>query len=289
MISSRGRFVWYELMTTDMEAAKAFYADVVGWSTKDASIPGLAYTLFTAGGASVSGLMILSTDARERGARPSWIGYVGTDDIDATAGRIEQLGGIVQVPPTDIHDVSRFAVLSDPQMAWLGLLNWRISGKDRIAEPGIPGHVGWCELLAAEWQNAWTFYGALLGWQKAQVLDIGAMGTYQSFSAEGHTIGGMFDKPPMVTAPFWLYYFNVEDIDAAAARVTPGGGQILYGPIEAFDGNCFVHCTDPQGVMFALMGKRSRDGSGRAHTIEGTWSSEWSGLSLKGRLRITKA
>ena len=49
MVKHHGHFVWYELMTTDMEAAKAFYADVVGWGTQDASMPGMPYTLFTAG------------------------------------------------------------------------------------------------------------------------------------------------------------------------------------------------------------------------------------------------
>ena len=47
MVKHHGHFVWYELMTTDMEAAKAFYADVVGWGTQDASMPGMPYTLFT--------------------------------------------------------------------------------------------------------------------------------------------------------------------------------------------------------------------------------------------------
>ena len=90
LVNSHGRFVWYELMTTDMEAAKAFYADVVGWGTQDASMPGMAYTLFTAGGASVSGLMDLPEDARKLGLRPSWIGYVGVNDVDAAADRIKQ-------------------------------------------------------------------------------------------------------------------------------------------------------------------------------------------------------
>src|SRR3954451_17435474 len=84
LLKHHGHFVWYELMTTDMEAAKAFYADVVGWGTRDASMPGMAYTLFTAGGAAVGGLMVLPEDARKKmGAKPSWIGYVGVNDVDA--------------------------------------------------------------------------------------------------------------------------------------------------------------------------------------------------------------
>jgi predicted enzyme related to lactoylglutathione lyase len=58
------------------------------------------------------------------------------------------------------------------------------------------------------------------------------MGAYQLFSAGGQTIGGMFSKPSTVPIPFWLYYFNIGDIDAAAKRVKAGGGQILEGPLE---------------------------------------------------------
>src|SRR4029450_248273 len=93
MVNSHGRFVWYELMTTDMEAAKAFYAEVVGWGTQDASMPGMAYTLFTAGGTSVSGLMGLSEDARKSGLRPSWLGYGGVNHVGTPAKPIKRLRG----------------------------------------------------------------------------------------------------------------------------------------------------------------------------------------------------
>jgi uncharacterized protein len=256
MVNSHGRFVWYELMTTDMEAAKAFYAKVVRWGTQDASMPGMAYTLFTAGESSVCGLMELSEDARNMGAKPSWIGYVGVNDVDATADRIRHLGGAVHVPPKDIPKISRFSVVADPQMATLALLKWLKPGQEQHAELGTPGRVGWHELLAADWEKALAFYGELFGWEKAEA-DVGAMGTYQLFSAGGQTIGGMVTKPPMVPVPFWLYYFNVGDIDAAAKRVKAGGGQILNGPLEVPDGSWIVQCTDPQGAMFALEGKRS--------------------------------
>jgi len=61
----------------------------------------------------------------------------------------------------------------------------------------------------------------------------------------------------MVPVPFWLYYFNIDDIDAAAKRVKAGSGQILNGPIEVPGGSWIVQCTDPQGAMFALVGRRS--------------------------------
>src|SRR5271155_1105388 len=92
---SHGRFLWYELETTDTAAATAFYAKVVGWNTQDASAPGKAYTLFTTGESFVSGLIALPERARKIDMGPRWIGYVGVDDVDATARRITQLGGAV--------------------------------------------------------------------------------------------------------------------------------------------------------------------------------------------------
>ncbi len=68
----------------------------------------------------------------------------------------------------------------------------------------------------------------------------------------------MYAKPALVPAPLWLYYFNVRDIDAAAARVEACGGQVLEGPVEVPGGDWIAQCADPQGAMFALEGKRSR-------------------------------
>ena len=106
MVNSHGRFAWYELITTDLEAASVFYTKVIGWSARDASAPGRPYTLFTVGKASVSGLMELPEDAKKMGGKPSWVGYVAVDDVDATAERIKHLGGAVQVPPIDVWPAS---------------------------------------------------------------------------------------------------------------------------------------------------------------------------------------
>lgn len=256
MADSHGRFVWYELMTTDVEAAKAFYAKVVGWGTRDAPTSGVAYTLFTVGEASVSGLTNLPEDARKMGVEPRWLGYVSVNDVDATADEIRRLGGAVHVPPTDIPNVGRFSVVADPQMAALVLVRWLNAGQEQPAALDIAGRVGWHELLAADWPKAFAFYGELFDWRKADAA-FDQTGTYQRFSAGGQTIGGMFTKPAMVRAPFWLYYFNVADIDAAAERVKAAGGQILEGPTEVPRGSRIARCMDPQGAMFALTGQRS--------------------------------
>jgi uncharacterized protein len=261
MVNSHGRFVWYELMTTNMESAKAFYANVMGWSARDASPPGPAYSLFTIGDSPIAGVMSVPEDARTTRVPAHWIGYVGVDDVNATVSRTKQLGGTVRVPPADVPGISRFSVVADPQMATFGLVRGLKSGQAQSAELAAPGRVGWHELLAADWEKAFAFYGELFGWQKAD-SHIGVMGTYQEFSARGETLGGMFTKPPTLPLPFWLYYFNIDDVLAAAKRVEAGGGQILYGPTAVPGGALIVHCTDPQGAIFGLLDKGSRKALG---------------------------
>ena len=194
------------------------------------------------------------------GATPRWMGYVDVNDVDAAADRIKRLGGAVYVPPSN-SNIGRISVVADPQTATLALVTGLIPGQRRPAELGKPGRVGWHELLAADWERAWAFYRELFGWRKADV-DTGAVGTYQLFSVGGQTIGGMFTKPPSEPVPFWLYYFNVGDIDEAMKRVKAGNGQMLSGPIEVPGNRWIIQCTDPQGAIFALVGKRRHNGIG---------------------------
>jgi predicted enzyme related to lactoylglutathione lyase len=255
MTESHGRFVWYELMTTDVEAAKAFYGKVVGWGMRDAAVPGMSYTLLTIGEASVGGLVQLPEDARRLGAEPRWLGYIAVNDVDATTRRVEQLGGAVHVQPADIPDIGRFSVVADPQAATLALVKWLKPGQAETDELDKPGRVGWHELLAADGEKAFPFYGELLDWQRA-TSEIDPASTYQPFIVAAQTIGGMFTKPPMVPMPFWLYYFNIGDIGAAVEHVKTLGGQILEGPVDLPGGSRVARCADPQGAMFALIEKR---------------------------------
>ena len=115
MPQSPAPFVWYELMTSDAAAAEKFYKTVVGWKTQDMSQADMKYTVLLAGDAPVAGLMTLPKEACAAGAKPGWIGYIGVDDVDATAGRVTKAGGTIHVPPTEIPNVGRFAMVADPQ------------------------------------------------------------------------------------------------------------------------------------------------------------------------------
>jgi predicted enzyme related to lactoylglutathione lyase len=252
MTSSARPFVWYELMTSDMDAAERFYRSVVGWDAQAWGGPDARYTILNAGGKPAAGLMTIPEEARQGGARPAWIGYIYAPDVDAATERLRAAGGHVHRAPADIPEVGRFAVVSDPQGAMFML--FAPSGGDNAPTPPMtPGHVGWHELYAADGPSAFDFYAAQFGWTVDHDMDMGPMGVYRLFATGGLATGGMMTKPPEVPVPMWLFYFVVPALDAASARVTEGGGQIINGPMEVPGGAWIVQCVDPQGAMFALV------------------------------------
>jgi predicted enzyme related to lactoylglutathione lyase len=114
---SEGVFVWNELHTTDVDAAKAFYGELFGWSPNDQDMGDFTYTIFESGGEQRAGAM----PEPSGGLPPMWMTYIGTDDVDATCKRAEELGAQKHAGPDDIPGVGRFAVLSDPTGAVFAL------------------------------------------------------------------------------------------------------------------------------------------------------------------------
>lgn len=239
-------FFWYELMTPDPEAAAAFYAGVVGWEAQ-AFGGGMDYTIMNVGDRGVAGIMGLP----EPGAQAGWFGYIYAGDVDAATEDVSKAGGSVLRVPDDIPDVGRFSVVADPQGAVFMLMTpW---GPDQPPAPHMTtGHVGWHELMTDDWKAAFRFYSGQFGWEKVRAVDMGEMGTYQTFGVNGEAKGGIMNRPPHMPAA-WGFYFTVEGINEAARRVTENDGRILMGPMEVPDGSWVVNCADPQGAHFSLI------------------------------------
>ena len=120
-----GAFSWFELMTSDQAAAKEFYTSLFGWETEEfpmEMVPGGSYTVIRVQGEEIGGMMKLPEECT--GAAPAWGTYVTVDDIDATTAKVEDLGGEVLKPPTQIPQVGRFSVLQDPQGAVLCAISY---------------------------------------------------------------------------------------------------------------------------------------------------------------------
>jgi uncharacterized protein len=246
-------FFWHELMTSDTKAAEKFYRDVVGWTAQDSGAPGMQYTVFSTAGQGVAGMMAITADMAEHGARPGWLGYIATDDVDQAVSRISKEGGKALMGPHEVPGVIRFALMADPQGAPFYVAKGLTPNPPPPLAMGTPGTAGWNELMASDGKAAFAFYEKLFGWTKADAIDMGAMGTYQLFAAGGPPIGAMMTKPPQVPVPFWGFYFNVPAIDAGSARITAGGGKILNGPMPVHGGQWIVQAMDPQGAAFNLV------------------------------------
>ncbi|MFL6195277.1 MAG: VOC family protein [Thermoanaerobaculia bacterium] len=257
----RGRFVWYDLMTPDPEAAKPFYTAVAGWGTDVFQGTQPPYTMWTAGGTPIGGLMKLPDEAVAGGARPHWLAYVAVPDVDATTARAQELGGKVMVPPTPIPTVGRFSIFADPHGALMAA--FRPEQGDRPEPQGMPavGDFSWHELATTDPEAAWDFYADLFGWEKTTAMDMGEMGVYQMFGRKGATMGGIYRKPEhMQGPPAWLHYARVPDVNAAAEAARQHGGQVINGPMEVPGGDWIAMMLDAQGGMFAVHEARSMQG-----------------------------
>ena len=251
-------FIWYELLTTDQDAAIAFYKAVVGWEVDDqhmAELGDMRYSILSAGDRQVGGLMQLTDDMCKQGARPAWIGYVFVPDTDAAAKAIVAAGGAIHMGPEDIPNVGRFAMVADPGGAAFYVMT-PLPRDDVPPPPGPndPGVVSWHELYAGNGQEAaFAFYSGQFGWETLENMDMGPMGQYRIFGSNGVPIGGMMDKPAELPVSAWAYYVNVDGIDAAIDRINANGGKVAMGPHEVPGGSWIVQAFDPQGAFFALV------------------------------------
>lgn len=244
----RGRFCWYELMTTDPEAAPGFYGKIAGWGATpfEGATP---YTMWMNGTAPIGGFMQLPEEAARAGAPSHWMAYVSTPDVSATVSKASALGAEL-IHREAVATVGEFAIMKDPQGAVFAALQpaGDTPGHDG---PAAPGEISWHELATDDWQAAWDFYSALFDWEKSDAMDMGEMGTYQVFARGGHQIGAMFDRPPQMPLSAWLFYVLVPDVAKAAEKVKTLGGQVLNGPMDVPDGR-IAQCMDPQGAAFAV-------------------------------------
>ncbi len=245
-------FVWYELMTTDLPAATRFYTAVLGWQTADAGMP-FPYTLVSASGKQLAGMMTMPPEVAQSGAPPAWSGYVGVADCDRAVSAAQAAGATVCAPAQDIPGIGRFAPLLDPQGAAFVVFQDLSGTTPDASPPTTPGTVGWHELLTGNSETALSWYGQQFGWTAAEAMDMGEMGFYRMFATGGTPTGGMMNRPPEMPVSAWMFYFNVDSIDAASARVTAAGGKIAFGPQEVPGGSWIINCIDPQGAMFALV------------------------------------
>lgn len=255
----QGSHIWYELMTSDPDSATAFYGRVVpGWSIGQPIGGEQDYRIIgRSDGGSAGGVLALTDDMRQHGARPAWMGYIGVDDVDGAASQIEAKGGKLLMPAFDIPQ-GRIAMAADPQGNPFYIMKpippeGQQDAQSDVFSPDQAERVSWNELSTADPVAARGFYGDLFGWSSDDFMPMGELGEYRFFDHGSLRIGAVNGVMPG-GHPGWRYYIRVPSIAKAVEAVKTSGGTISMGPMEVPGGDIILIGNDPQGAEFALVG-----------------------------------
>ena len=261
--SSEGGFIWYELMTPDPADSKKFYDAVVGWNIGENSVaPGIEYRMIgRSDGCNAGGVLTLTDEMQAEGARPIWLGYLHTNDVDAKVEAIKADGGKVMMAAWDQPGVGRLAMVTGPEGAPFYLMDPIPPEGDPNAKSDVfsvdqPQRVRWNELWSSDPERSIDFYKSRFGWAQEGDMDMGEMGKYRFVQHDGVGIGAVMRTMPDMPQSMWNFYVGVDDIDRAAEAVRTGGGKIVNGPMEIPGGEFALNGVDPQGALFGLVGPR---------------------------------
>ncbi|WP_457939806.1 VOC family protein [Mesorhizobium sp. 10J20-29] len=256
MTNREGTPIWYELITNAPDAAQEFYASVMGWTFE--TMPGglgRDYRIASTGDAAVAGLM--HTPDQATGMPNMWFTYIGVDNVDASATKVKSLGGAVDIEPTDIPGVGRFAFCRDPLGAMFYVMRGNSDEDSKAFSSTKAGHCSWNELITTDQKAALSFYSELFGWEHGGAMPMGDMGDYTFINHNGIMIGAMMDAPEKDAKPYWNFALQVSDIDAAKAAVEHGGGTVRMGPMELpNDSGWLIQTDDALGAKIMFTGRR---------------------------------
>jgi hypothetical protein len=246
--SSHARFVWHDLVTGNVEAARRFYGALFGWKFSASKNPKDPYLHLESAGVMFGGIISM----QKPDVPPHWIAYVEVEDVDACAARAQRSGGKLVVPARDIPGVGRFAVIGDPTGAHVSPFRpLAPSGPEREVQPE-DRRFCWDELLTSDAPRSGAFYSEVFGW-RVQEVPLGPHGTYHLFKRGALDAAGMMQLPPQAEAPsHWLSYVALPDVDAAALSIARLGGKLWVEPRDLPGVGRFAVAADPQGASFAI-------------------------------------
>ena len=247
----QGAPCWFELATTDQNAAKSFYSQLFGWSVKDSPIgEGMLYSMFQLGGRDVGACYTMMPDMMAAGVPPHWAVYFATSNADTTARKVTDLGGSLIAPPFDVMEHGRMCICKDPEGSVFSI--WQPKAHTGATAMGELNTVCWSELATRDMQRAAQFYVDLFGWDTKK--STGPM-EYTEFMAGGQPRGGLLQMDEMWQGipSHWGIYFRVADCDVATVKVQDLGGVVKQGPFDAPGVGRIAVVADPQGAVFSLI------------------------------------
>lgn len=247
-----GTFSWIDLTTSDQEAAKGFYGELIGWDFDDMPVgdTGQVYSM-----AKIDGAAVAAISGQQPGdpSPPHWNNYVTVESADDAAAKAKEAGGTVMMDAFDVLDSGRMAVLQDPAGAILCV--WQPKSHIGAELVNVPGALTWNELGTPEVDGAARFYGDLFGWN-SESMPTGDGPRYVIIKVGERTNGGIREQTPEEQAmapPYWLPYIAVESTDNTVERAGTLGASTILPPMDVPAGNGRIAMIqDPQGAYVAF-------------------------------------
>jgi predicted enzyme related to lactoylglutathione lyase len=243
-----GQFVWYDLLTNDVEGAKRFYGGLLGWTFDDGGETSPAYTTILLQGRPIGG--IAATGEMEREVNVSqWVSNLSVADVDRAVEEVQRLGGTVVAEPQELPHRGRVAVVRDNQNALLALVR-SATGDPPLDRTEVGGWL-WTELWTRDESASLAFYEGLVGYESEAADDMTRAG-YHVLQLEGQNMAGVLTYNIDVVEPNWLPYVLVEDPAPLVARVEELGGRVLFAPDPEVRGGGAAIVADPSGAALTL-------------------------------------
>ncbi len=248
---AHGQFCWIDLMAHDMSTAKQFYGGLFGWQAEDQDTQGgPPYAIYKADGQGLCGMGQMSDEMKASGMPPVWNSYVNVDDVDAAISKAEGLGATITMPPMQVGEAGKMAIIQDPAGAFVSF--WEKINHFGAQQVNAPNTWGWNELLCNDPDIAIKFYSELFGWTFDK--EPNSPNDYWIFKNGDRMNGGLMQITPEMQGvpPNWSVYFSVADLQSATDTVKQLGGNVLAGPFEVSVGRIAV-VADAQGAAFQLI------------------------------------
>jgi hypothetical protein len=240
---------WTDLQTPDLDKARKFYDELLGWSFVGGDDPNTGfYAMAQLGGRNVAGLAKLRADSP---FPPMWSIYLAVEDADAIAREITAAGGKVVVPPMDVMEEGRMAYFADPTGTHFGVWQGRKHQGAQVIEE--PGALVWPEVYTRDLAKAKPFYMRVFGLESKR-LDAPGI-DYWTLQKSSATVFGamqMGEQFPPEVPSHWNTYFAVTDTDATAKKAETIGGTVMAPPFYTPYGRMAV-ITDPAGAAFCVI------------------------------------
>ncbi len=240
-----GKFVWFDLFTTNITAASNFYHALFGWNFKNTSEANPdVKTVFQ------HGKPIANMIYREDKSKSSqWLSYMSVPDIDCAIATTQNNNGSVYKKAKEFPDRGKVAIILDPQKAAVALLT--SSSGDPQDDIFIPNRWLGCELWTTDVDMAVSFYQKIAGYE-VNLVDVHEKVQYRMLSKDDKRRAGVVSIPWSDITPEWIPYITVEDVRKTTVKAQELGGKILISPDMSVKEGQIAIISDPTGAVFGI-------------------------------------